>query len=194
MYQTVRPALTSTAELDYEAELAVIIGRGGRRITRERAFEHVRGYTILNDVTGRDLRRRHQQWFISKSLDTFTPMGPWAVTADEIADPGTPVVSAAVNGEPRQHAPVAELIFDIPELISVISAGTRVSCTPAVSTPTAPPGTSSSGATPSMCRRCSSPAERGQGNSTAISHAPGPAGPHCSNGSPAPVTSSPAPT
>jgi 2-keto-4-pentenoate hydratase/2-oxohepta-3-ene-1,7-dioic acid hydratase in catechol pathway len=112
-----------TSELDYEAELAVIIGRGGRGIRREQALDHVWGYTIANDVTARDLQRDHKQWLLGKSLDTFAPMGPWAVTADEVGDPTALVVSSTVNGEPRQNAPVADLIFDIPELISVISAG-----------------------------------------------------------------------
>ncbi|MFF8732216.1 fumarylacetoacetate hydrolase family protein [Streptomyces sp. NPDC015171] len=117
------PHLGATSELDYEAELGVIIGRGGSGISRENAFAHVWGYTILNDVTARDLQRRHRQWFLAKSLDTFTPMGPWAVTADEVGDPRGLVVSASVNGEVRQQAPVSELIFDIHELISTISAG-----------------------------------------------------------------------
>ncbi|WP_210593663.1 fumarylacetoacetate hydrolase family protein [Streptomyces sp. GESEQ-35] len=115
------PAVTS--ELDYEAELAVIIGHGGRGIHREQAMDHVWGYTIINDVTARDLQRDHQQWLLGKSLDTFAPMGPWAVTADEVGDPTRLVVSSTVNGEPRQKAPVADLIFDIPGLISTISAG-----------------------------------------------------------------------
>jgi 2-keto-4-pentenoate hydratase/2-oxohepta-3-ene-1,7-dioic acid hydratase in catechol pathway len=115
------PAVSS--ELDYEAELAVILGRGGRGIHRDRAMAHVWGYTIINDVTARDLQRDHQQWFLGKSLDTFAPMGPRAVTADEVGDPTRLVVSSTVNGEPRQKASVADLIFDIPELISTISAG-----------------------------------------------------------------------
>jgi 2-keto-4-pentenoate hydratase/2-oxohepta-3-ene-1,7-dioic acid hydratase in catechol pathway len=81
------------------------------------------GYPIVNDVTARDLQRDHRQWLLGKSLDTFAPMGPWAVTADEVGDPAALVVSSTVNGEPRQRAPIADLIFDIPELISVISAG-----------------------------------------------------------------------
>ncbi|MDD7941012.1 fumarylacetoacetate hydrolase family protein [Actinomycetospora lutea] len=112
-----------TRELDYEAELGVIIGRGGRGISRERAPEHVWGYTIVNDVTARDVQRDHKQWLLGKSLDTHAPMGPWAVSADEIADLGALEVSCTVNGEPRQKAPVADLIFDVPELIRVISAG-----------------------------------------------------------------------
>jgi 2-keto-4-pentenoate hydratase/2-oxohepta-3-ene-1,7-dioic acid hydratase in catechol pathway len=112
-----------TSELDYEAELAVIIGRGGRGIGRDQALGHVWGYTIVDDVTARDVQRDHKQWLLGKSLDTHAPMGPWAVTADEVGDVTALEVSSTVNGEPRQKAPVADLIFDIPELIRVISAG-----------------------------------------------------------------------
>ncbi|WP_214366727.1 fumarylacetoacetate hydrolase family protein [Pseudonocardia sp. H11422] len=110
-------------ELDYEAELAVIIGTGGRGIPVERAYDHVWGYTIVNDVTARDLQRDHKQWLLGKSLDTHCPMGPWAVTADEVGDVRALEVSSRVNGEPRQKASVADLIFDIPTLIATISAG-----------------------------------------------------------------------
>jgi 2-keto-4-pentenoate hydratase/2-oxohepta-3-ene-1,7-dioic acid hydratase in catechol pathway len=79
----------ATTELDYEVELAVVIGTAGRDIARERALGHVFGYTIVNDVTARDLQKRHGQWFKGKSLDTFCPMGPVLVTADEIPDPQT---------------------------------------------------------------------------------------------------------
>jgi 2-keto-4-pentenoate hydratase/2-oxohepta-3-ene-1,7-dioic acid hydratase in catechol pathway len=112
-----------TAELDYESELAVIIGRGGRGISRDDALGHVWGYTIVNDVTARDVQRDHKQWLLGKSLDTHAPMGPWAVTADEVGDLAALEVSSTVNGEPRQKAPVADLIFDVPELIRTISAG-----------------------------------------------------------------------
>jgi 2-keto-4-pentenoate hydratase/2-oxohepta-3-ene-1,7-dioic acid hydratase in catechol pathway len=112
-----------TRELDYEGELGVIIGRGGRTITRERAYDHVWGYTIINDVTARDVQRDHRQWLLGKSLDTHCPMGPYAVTADEIVDVTALRVETTVNGEPRQSAPVKDLIFDIPELIATISAG-----------------------------------------------------------------------
>jgi 2-keto-4-pentenoate hydratase/2-oxohepta-3-ene-1,7-dioic acid hydratase in catechol pathway len=112
-----------TAELDYEAELGVIIGRGGRGISREDAYAHVWGYTIIDDVTARDLQRRHKQWAIGKSLDTHCPMGPYAVSADEIDDVTALQVQSSVNGEPRQNGLVKDLIFDIPELIAVISAG-----------------------------------------------------------------------
>ena len=112
-----------TREIDYEAELAVIIGHGGRGIPRDRAYDHVWGYTIINDVTARDLQRAHKQWLLGKSLDTFCPMGPFAVSADEITDLTALRVSAAVNGEPRQSGSVKDLIFDIPDLIATISAG-----------------------------------------------------------------------
>jgi 2-keto-4-pentenoate hydratase/2-oxohepta-3-ene-1,7-dioic acid hydratase in catechol pathway len=112
-----------TSELDYEVELGVIIGRGGRGISRADAFEHVWGYTIVDDVTARDLQRRHKQWTIGKSLDTHCPLGPYAVSADEVPDVTALVVESRVNGELRQSAPVKDLIFDIPELIATISAG-----------------------------------------------------------------------
>jgi 2-keto-4-pentenoate hydratase/2-oxohepta-3-ene-1,7-dioic acid hydratase in catechol pathway len=111
----------STA-IDYEAELAVIIGKPGRGILREHAFEHVWGYTILNDVTARDLQRRHSQWLIGKSQDSFCPMGPWAVTRDAF-DPATAGIRCRVNGELRQDSRIALMICDIPTLIATISAG-----------------------------------------------------------------------
>jgi 2-keto-4-pentenoate hydratase/2-oxohepta-3-ene-1,7-dioic acid hydratase in catechol pathway len=111
-----------TQMVDYEAELAIIIGRGGRGITREAAWEHIWGYTILNDVTARDLQKNHKQWFLGKSLDGFAPMGPWAVTADDV-DARNLTVTCHVNGEPRQNANTADLIFDIPTLIATLSAG-----------------------------------------------------------------------
>jgi len=111
-----------TQALDYEAELAVVIGTGGRGITREAAWQHVFGYTILNDITARDLQQGHKQWFIGKSLDTFCPLGPWLVTADEI-QPQNLAIRSWVNGEVRQDANTSDLIFDIPTLIATISAG-----------------------------------------------------------------------
>jgi 2-keto-4-pentenoate hydratase/2-oxohepta-3-ene-1,7-dioic acid hydratase in catechol pathway len=111
-----------TRELDYEAELAVIIGRGGRAISAKDAMDHVWGYTIINDVTARDVQRDHRQWFLGKSLDGSCPMGPWAVTADEVEHRDL-LVECRVNGELRQSAKTADLIFGIPELIATISAG-----------------------------------------------------------------------
>ena len=110
-------------QVDYEAELAVVIGTGGRGIRREDALRHVLGYTAVNDVTARDLQARHKQWFLGKSLDTFCPMGPWIATVDEL-DPGAGVdVRCWVNGELRQHGNTRDLIFDVPALIATISAG-----------------------------------------------------------------------
>lgn len=109
-------------QLDYEAELTVIIGKGGRGIRKADALKHVWGYTIVNDVTARDIQGRHKQWFLGKSMDTFAPMGPWCVTADEV-DLATAGIRCWVNGELRQNAKIADLIFDIPTLIETISAG-----------------------------------------------------------------------
>jgi 2-keto-4-pentenoate hydratase/2-oxohepta-3-ene-1,7-dioic acid hydratase in catechol pathway len=108
--------------IDYEAELAVVIGREGRSIPASRAMDHVWGYTVFNDVTARDLQRKHRQWHIGKSLDSFGPMGPFLVSADEI-DGGNTRVRCWVNDEPRQDARTSDLIFDIPTLIATISAG-----------------------------------------------------------------------
>jgi 2-keto-4-pentenoate hydratase/2-oxohepta-3-ene-1,7-dioic acid hydratase in catechol pathway len=119
---SIDPHRELTRSLDYEAELAVIIGRGGRGIPADKAWEHVWGYTIINDVTARDLQRDHKQWFFGKSLDTFCPMGPWAVTADEV-DATDLTVRCWVNGELRQKASTQDLIFGIPELITTLSAG-----------------------------------------------------------------------
>lgn len=108
--------------IDYEAELAVIIGKGGRGISKENAMDHVWGYTIVNDVTARDLQGRYSQWIVGKSQDTFCPMGPWVATRDEIdvADTG---IQCAVNGEIRQNSNTGLMIFDIPTIIEAISAG-----------------------------------------------------------------------
>jgi 2-keto-4-pentenoate hydratase/2-oxohepta-3-ene-1,7-dioic acid hydratase in catechol pathway len=109
-------------EIDYEAELAVVIGRGGRGITRADAMKHVFGYTIVNDVTARDVQMRHQQWDLGKSFDGFCPMGPWVATADELDGRATRV-RCWVNGELRQDGHTADMIFDIPTLIETISRG-----------------------------------------------------------------------
>lgn len=111
-----------TSELDYEAELAVVIGRGGRGISRADALDHVFGYTIVNDITARDLQRNHRQWLLGKGLDTFCPIGPAVISADEF-DLLKATVKCEVNGELRQKASVSNMIFDIPTLISTISAG-----------------------------------------------------------------------
>ncbi len=115
------PANVST-QIDYEAELAVIIGTGGKNISRQSALDHIFGYTIVNDVTARDVQMRHQQWDLGKSFDTFCPMGPWVVTADELDGTDTRV-RCWVNGELRQDAGTRDFIFDLPALIETCSRG-----------------------------------------------------------------------
>ncbi|HEY1940879.1 MAG TPA: fumarylacetoacetate hydrolase family protein [Roseiarcus sp.] len=112
----------TTQAVDYEAELAVIIGVGGRGIRPEAALDHIWGYTIVNDVTARDLQGRYSQWLLGKSQDTFCPMGPWAVTRDEI-DLANTSIKCWINGELRQSANTRDLIFDVPTIIATISAG-----------------------------------------------------------------------
>ena len=114
------PAASSA--IDYEAELTIVIGRGGKGILARDALAHVWGYTIINDVTARDWQSRHQQWHLGKSFDTFCPMGPWLVSADECDGTNTGV-RCYVNGELRQNASTRDFIFDIPKLIETISAG-----------------------------------------------------------------------
>ena len=115
------PSEVST-QIDYEAELAVVVGKGGKKITRAAAMSHVFGYTVVNDVTARDVQMRHGQWDLGKSFDTFCPMGPWIVTADEFDGTKTRV-RCWVNGELRQDGPTENMIFDIPALIETISRG-----------------------------------------------------------------------
>ncbi|MBA2965309.1 MULTISPECIES: fumarylacetoacetate hydrolase family protein [Ramlibacter] len=115
------PAEVSTA-IDYEAELTVVIGKGGKGIRKEDALKHVWGYTIVNDVTARDWQGRHSQWLLGKSFDTFCPMGPWLVSADECDGTDTRV-KLWVNDEVRQDASTKDFIFDIPTLIECVSAG-----------------------------------------------------------------------
>ncbi len=110
--------------MDYEVELTVVIGKPGRNISKDRAYEHVFGYTILNDITARDVQRRHGgQYFKGKALDGSCPLGPWIVTADAISDPQALAISSTVNGEVRQSSTTASMIFDIPTLIASLSEG-----------------------------------------------------------------------
>ena len=111
-----------SSQIDYEAELAVVIGKGGRNIAKAQAMDHVFGYTIVNDVTARDVQSRHQQWDLGKSFDTFCPMGPWIVTADALDGTATRV-RCWVNGELRQDGLTQDMIFDIPTLIETCSRG-----------------------------------------------------------------------
>ena len=113
----------ATSEVDYEGELAVIIGKQCLNVSSEDALDYVYGYTCLNDVTARDLQRTHQQWMKGKSLDTHCPIGPWIVTKDEIKDPQNLTIQSIVNGELRQDANTSLMIHTIPSQIQVLSKG-----------------------------------------------------------------------
>lgn len=112
--------------LDYEGELAVVIGKTGKAIQPDHAYDHVFGYTIINDISARDIQTRHKQYLLGKSLDTACPMGPYIVSRDEISDPHSLKIETKVNGEVRQSANTSQMIFDIPNLIATISAGTTL--------------------------------------------------------------------
>jgi 2-keto-4-pentenoate hydratase/2-oxohepta-3-ene-1,7-dioic acid hydratase in catechol pathway len=107
---------------DYEAELAVVIGKRGRHIAEADWREHVFGYTILNDVSARDFQMATSQWTIGKTFDTFAPIGPWIVSADEIPDPGALKISLTLSGETMQDSSTGNLIFGIPKLIAYLSS------------------------------------------------------------------------
>lgn len=112
----------ATQEMDYEAELAVVIAKKGKAISQADAMKYVWGYTIVNDVSARDVQAKHVQFHIGKSFDTFCPMGPWLVSADEINEKNTKI-QCWVNGELRQDGNTEQMIFDIPIVIESISAG-----------------------------------------------------------------------
>ena len=108
-------------QVDYEAELAVVIGKGGKNIPEDKAYEHVAGYMMLNDVSARDLQSADKQWFRGKSCDTFAPIGPWIVTKDEIRDPHRLRISLTLNGQTMQDSNTGNMMFTIPHLISYLS-------------------------------------------------------------------------
>ncbi len=110
-----------TGELDWEVELGVVIGRGGRHIPRDQAMEHVFGYTVINDLSARDLQFRHKQFFLGKSVDGSCPMGPWITTADTVPDPHDLALSCQVNGITEQQSHTGEMVFPIPEIIETLS-------------------------------------------------------------------------
>jgi 2-keto-4-pentenoate hydratase/2-oxohepta-3-ene-1,7-dioic acid hydratase in catechol pathway len=116
----------ATEQLDYEAELGVIVGIGGKNISRERSLEHVFGYTIVNDVSARDLQFGHKQWFKGKSLDGFCPMGPVVVTADEFGSPQAKRLTLRVNGDTRQDASTADMIFPVDVILEFLSKGMTI--------------------------------------------------------------------
>ena len=109
--------------IDWEVELVVVIGRRGRDIPEADALDYVFGYTIGNDVTARDLQRRHQQWYKGKGLDGFCPLGPWVVTRDELPDPQDLRLTLRVNGVTKQDAHTSDMIFPVAKLIAVWSLG-----------------------------------------------------------------------
>ncbi len=112
-----------TQKLDYEVELAIVIGPGGRDIKAADADRHIFGYTILNDVSARDLQQAHGQWFKGKGLDTCGPIGPWIVTADEFGPPSDHAIMLRVNGETRQSSTTSDLLFGCPTIVEHLSRG-----------------------------------------------------------------------
>jgi 2-keto-4-pentenoate hydratase/2-oxohepta-3-ene-1,7-dioic acid hydratase in catechol pathway len=116
-----------THEVDYEGELGVVIGKGGKAIAKEDAFDHVFGYTVINDVTARDVQKRHQQWYLGKSFDGFAPCGPWIVPKRALVDseggcdPQKLLIGTTVNGDRRQGSDTGQMIFDIRTLIETVS-------------------------------------------------------------------------
>ncbi|MDO4289214.1 MAG: fumarylacetoacetate hydrolase family protein [Eubacterium sp.] len=114
---------SATRQVDYEVELAVIIGRQGANIRPEEAEAHIFGYTIANDITARDLQRKHSQWYKGKSLDTFCPLGPAILSKNAVAFPPDLPIRCRINGELRQESTTGKMIFDIPTIISDLSRG-----------------------------------------------------------------------
>ncbi|MCL1627894.1 fumarylacetoacetate hydrolase family protein [Roseibaca sp. V10] len=118
----IRASLDPTNTVDYEGELAIVIGKQAHKVSKADAWDTIFGYTICNDVTSRALQKTHNQWLIGKSLDSFGPVGPWIVTADQLHDIVDQELVTTVNGEERQRASIRDLIFDIPTLIETLSA------------------------------------------------------------------------
>lgn len=125
-----------TAQLDWEVELAFVIGRTGKDIPKAEALSYIFGYTIINDVSARDLQNQHQQFFKGKSLDGSCPMGPWIVTADELPDAGNLALKLRVNGKVMQDSRTSDLVFDIPTCLATLSQGQTVQAGDIVSTGT----------------------------------------------------------
>lgn len=130
---------SATAQPDYECEFAFIIGKRGKHIAKENWRDYIFGYTVINDVSARDLQLATSQWLLGKTCDTFCPMGPWIVTADEIADPHNLQIGTRINGEVLQNSSTKELIFTIPDLLEYMSRCLTLEPGDVVSTGT-PPG------------------------------------------------------
>ena len=128
------PAIT--AQLDWEVELGFVLGRTGKNIPREDALGYIFGYTVINDISARDLQNRHQQFFKGKSLDGTCPMGPCIVTADELPDAGDLALALRLNGKTMQDSRTRDLVFDIPTIIAALSRGQTVEAGDVVSTGT----------------------------------------------------------
>lgn len=118
---SIDPAVSQ--QIDWEVELGVIIGKAGKNIREQDALTHVFGYTVINDVTARDIQERHKQFFKGKSIDGYCPMGPWIITADEIADPQQLALRLRVNGVTKQKANTSNMIFSVRQIIAVLSSG-----------------------------------------------------------------------
>lgn len=120
----------ASTRVDYEVELCVVIGKGGRYIPRSEAYSRIFGYTVLNDITARDIQQRDfslaRPWLRSKGFDTFAPIGPFVVTGDEVGDPMSLSLSLSVNGEVRQSSRTGEMIFDVPSVVEYISSFTTL--------------------------------------------------------------------
>jgi 2-keto-4-pentenoate hydratase/2-oxohepta-3-ene-1,7-dioic acid hydratase in catechol pathway len=125
-----------STHIDWEAELGFILGRSGKNISLDQALDYVFGYVCINDVTARDLQANHTQFFKGKSLDGSCPMGPWIVTADEISDPHALKIMCRVNGVTKQNSTTGEMIFKIPQLISILSRGMTLDAGDIISTGT----------------------------------------------------------
>lgn len=121
-FQNVDASLDPTNSVDYEGELGVVIGKRAKNVSRDDALDYVFGYTIVNDVSARNIQQRHRQWFLGKSLDGYCPVGPCVVTADEFGVPDAQELTTYVNDERRQHAPLRDLIFDVQAIIESVSA------------------------------------------------------------------------
>lgn len=111
-----------TSQLDYEVELAVVIGKTASQVTKETAYDYIFGYTIMNDVSARDLQKEHSQWIMGKGPDTFAPLGPWIIDKKEIGDPHNLAIKCFINGELRQNSNTKLMVFDIPTLIETLSS------------------------------------------------------------------------
>ncbi len=129
----------NSTHCDYEAEFAVVIGKAGRRIPEEKAYDYVAGYMILHDVTARDMQSADKQWFRGKSCDTFAPSGPWILTRDEVPDPHNLAISCTLNGQVMQDSNTSNLIFKVPYLVSYLSQSLAWEAGDVISTGT-PPG------------------------------------------------------